>query len=150
MIMEGNGFSDGKFLCLLIRSSAFNMGGGAMKKPGFAIKIAAVVNAILLVVGFMGCQSGAFNWISDTGEPVKSAAKLPEVVPTGPSSQGSVAVSTAADVQASQHEHKMDGPASSAASKSVPTFIPSTKAVILPNIAQAESLAPSKSSQNPP
>jgi hypothetical protein len=28
-----------------------------MKKPGFALKVAVVVNALLLVVGFVGCPA---------------------------------------------------------------------------------------------
>jgi hypothetical protein len=51
-----------------------------MKKPGFGLKIGAVLNAILLVVGFIGCQAGAFNSPADKNE-VPSSTKQAEWTP---------------------------------------------------------------------
>lgn len=106
-----------------------------MKKPIF--KFAAVVNAILLVVGFIGCQSGAFTWLADKGEPSEPAPKAAltapsqESPPANPPSlpglvTGLAPAGTGQNGQASE------------AGKSAPTFMPSTKSIILPNFAAPE------------
>jgi hypothetical protein len=52
-----------------------------MRKQGLALKFAAVSNAILLAVGFIGCQSGAFNWLAEKGESPASTQN-PDAPPT--------------------------------------------------------------------
>ena len=44
-----------------------------MKKPGFALKIAVVTNALLLVIAFIGCRAGGLD--SSDAEPVSQQAK---------------------------------------------------------------------------
>ena len=134
-----------------------------MKKAGIGLQMAAVMNAILLVVGFLGCQSGAFNWLSEKGElsdpTPKAAVTAPtqESPPTAvksepvfiggtkspfpPSLQGLVTgLTPAGDSQPSQPDAKEKevAPGSVWTSppaetpKAPPTFMPSSKAIILP------------------
>jgi len=132
-----------------------------MKKPGFGLKVAAVMNAILLVVGFLGCQSGAFNWLSEKGsDPGPKAAVTAPVQespaadtksepvfiggtksPFPPSLRGLVTgLTPAGDSQPSQPDAKEKEPAPGSVwtapppetPKAPPTFMPSSKAIILP------------------
>ena len=123
-----------------------------MKKPGFALKVAAVMNAILLAVGFIGCQSGAFNRLSDRSEPVESAPKAAVTAPSQESArantQGLVTGPTPAGAVQQVPTDNRSLP--SEAAKPAPTFMPSTKAVILPNFGPPQSPTPSKPSQDPP
>lgn len=74
-----------------------------MRKPGFHLRVVVVANAIVLVGGFIGCQSGAFNWLSDSKEATKPVTTSSDWTP--------VKESAATSKQAE------------------PTFMPSTKAV---------------------
>jgi hypothetical protein len=40
-----------------------------MKQPGTLLKVAAVVSSMLLLGGFVGCRSGAFNRLRETNSP---------------------------------------------------------------------------------
>jgi hypothetical protein len=47
-----------------------------MKRPHYLVKVAVVLNSILLVGGCVGYQSGAFNWLSGSAAPsTESTAK---------------------------------------------------------------------------
>jgi len=45
-----------------------------MSKAGVGLKVAAVANAMVLVGGFLGCQSGAFTWLAEKNEPRQSVS----------------------------------------------------------------------------
>ena len=107
-----------------------------MKKAGVGLKVAAVMNAVLLAVGFIGCQSGAFNWLADRSEPV-AAQKTAESAPT----QQSVPASANSDI---------DVYVSPETAKAPQTFMPSTKAIIVPSFGPPEAPTASKPSQDPP
>jgi len=105
-----------------------------MSKAGVGLKVAAVANAIVLVCGFLGCQSGAFNWLTEKSEPRDSvstpaqtqqsppANAKPEPVfisgtksPFPPSLGGLVTgLTPAGTVQPSQPEPRKNGPEPSA------------------------------------
>src|SRR5260370_24476815 len=96
-----------------------------MKKQGFGVKVAGVFNALLLVVGFIGCQGGALNWLSEKSEPAELAPKPAETAPS------------------------QELPPTSA--KTEPAFIGSSKAIFPPSLkGLVTGLTPAEPSANSP